>query len=209
MTFETLITFLTIENNNLNIHSYPWIKSDRDSIRNSCDVLTCSSFFNFDHHLCLLGRIIGKNPWKPIYQHFSNYQQIIDINMRLTKFIGDLKELSEKLSISKMKGNLSKNYWYRKNDLSHTHNLISILCLRGGIKKINCFFLQKNSERGAGGSRPMQNFLIRKNWDFFGFFFSKGGGVPPIPKGCYHKKWGFWDIFAKKGGLTQSIGIFS
>ena len=38
MTFETLITFLTIENNNLNIHSYPWIKSDRDSIRNSCDV---------------------------------------------------------------------------------------------------------------------------------------------------------------------------
>ena len=37
-TFETLITFLTIENNNLNIYSYPWIKSDRDSIRNSCDV---------------------------------------------------------------------------------------------------------------------------------------------------------------------------
>ena len=42
MTFETLITFLTIENNNLNIHSYPWIKSDRDSIRNSCDVFTFS-----------------------------------------------------------------------------------------------------------------------------------------------------------------------
>ena len=38
MAFETLITFLTIENNNLNIQSYPWIKSDRDSIRNSCDV---------------------------------------------------------------------------------------------------------------------------------------------------------------------------
>ena len=33
-----MITFLTIENNNLNIQSYPWIKSDRDSIRNSCDV---------------------------------------------------------------------------------------------------------------------------------------------------------------------------
>ena len=31
-------TFLTIENNTLNIHSDPWIKSDRDSIRNSCDV---------------------------------------------------------------------------------------------------------------------------------------------------------------------------
>jgi len=38
VTFDTLITFLTIENNNLNIHSNPWIKSDRDSIRNSCDV---------------------------------------------------------------------------------------------------------------------------------------------------------------------------
>ena len=42
MTFETLVTFLTIENNNLNIHSDPWIKSDRDSIRNSCDVLISS-----------------------------------------------------------------------------------------------------------------------------------------------------------------------
>ena len=38
VTFETLITFLTIENNNLNIHSDLWIKSDRDSIRNCCDV---------------------------------------------------------------------------------------------------------------------------------------------------------------------------
>ena len=38
MTFETLITFLTIENNNLKIHGDPRIKSDRDSIRNSCDV---------------------------------------------------------------------------------------------------------------------------------------------------------------------------
>ena len=38
VTFETLITFLAIESNNLNIHSYPWMKSDRDSIRNSCDV---------------------------------------------------------------------------------------------------------------------------------------------------------------------------
>ena len=39
VTFETLIAFRTIENNNLNIHSDPWIKTDRDSIRNSCDVL--------------------------------------------------------------------------------------------------------------------------------------------------------------------------
>ena len=35
---ETLIIFLAIENNNLIIHSDPWIKSERDSIRNSWDV---------------------------------------------------------------------------------------------------------------------------------------------------------------------------
>ena len=38
VTFETLFTSLTIESNNLNIHSYPWIKSDRYSIRNSCSM---------------------------------------------------------------------------------------------------------------------------------------------------------------------------
>ena len=45
---ETLITFLAIENNNLIIHSDPWIKSERDSIRNSCDVFvkqTSNSLF--------------------------------------------------------------------------------------------------------------------------------------------------------------------
>ena len=50
VTFETLITFLTIKNNNLNIHSDPWIESDRDSICNSCDVFltNCmSSIINF------------------------------------------------------------------------------------------------------------------------------------------------------------------
>ena len=36
--WDTDITFLTIENNNLKIQRYPWIKSVRDSIRNSCDV---------------------------------------------------------------------------------------------------------------------------------------------------------------------------
>ena len=47
VTFETLITFMTIENNNLNIHSVPWIKSDRDSIRNSCDVFLYSCLRQF------------------------------------------------------------------------------------------------------------------------------------------------------------------
>ena len=40
--------------------------------------------------------------------------KIIDIDIRHPKFIGDLKELSTKLSISKMMGDLSKNYRYRK-----------------------------------------------------------------------------------------------
>ena len=38
MACDTLITFLAIENTNLLIHSDPWIKSERDSIHNSCDV---------------------------------------------------------------------------------------------------------------------------------------------------------------------------
>ena len=40
--------------------------------------------------------------------------KIIDIDIRHPKFIGDLKELSTKLSISKMMGYLSKTYRYRK-----------------------------------------------------------------------------------------------
>ena len=42
---ETLITFLAIENNNLIIHSDPWIKNERDSIRNSCDVYSYKAPF--------------------------------------------------------------------------------------------------------------------------------------------------------------------
>ena len=40
LTLETLITLLTIENNNINNYFDLWIKSDRDSIRNSCDFFT-------------------------------------------------------------------------------------------------------------------------------------------------------------------------
>ena len=49
---------------------------------------------------------------KPIYRHFSNYRQIIDIEIRLPEIIGDLKELSISISISKLPGKLSKNYCY-------------------------------------------------------------------------------------------------
>ena len=43
-----------------------------------------------------------------------NIDKIIDIGQRLPQIIGDFRELSAKLSISKMTGNLSKNYRYRK-----------------------------------------------------------------------------------------------
>jgi len=51
---------------------------------------------------------------KPIYRHFSNHRQIIDIKIKLPEIIGDLKELSILISISKFPGKLSKNYRYRK-----------------------------------------------------------------------------------------------
>ena len=40
--------------------------------------------------------------------------KIIDIGRRLPQIIGDCRELSAKLSISKISGKLSKNYRYRK-----------------------------------------------------------------------------------------------
>ena len=53
------------------------------------------------------------NYWKPIYHHFSNYRQIIDIDLRLLEIIGDFKQLSISLSLSKVPGKLSKKMTYR------------------------------------------------------------------------------------------------
>ena len=47
--------------------------------------------------------------------------------------------------------------------------------------KENWFFL--DIVRKGGGSRRIQNFLNRKNSDFFGLFAERGGGVSPNPKG--------------------------
>ena len=69
--------------------------------------------------------------------------------------------------------------------------------VRGGIK--NCFCSEKLG-KGAGGSRPIRNFPIRKKLDIFEFFSKRGGGL------TYSKRV-LLDIFAKRGGLTQSIGI--
>ena len=67
-----------------------------------------------------LEEIIEKNYRKLIYQHFPNYRQNYRYRYKTFKFIGDLKELSAKLLISKLAGDLLKNYWYKKNDLSPT-----------------------------------------------------------------------------------------
>ena len=56
-----------------------------------------------------------------------------------------------------------------------------------------CFF-----GNGGGGSFPIQNFLIRKNWDFFGFFFQKGGGSHIIQR--TGDSW----IFLPKGGFSPN-----
>ena len=45
--------------------------------------------------------------------HFQIIGQIIDIDLILPQIIGDFKELSVKLSISKFEGKLSKNYRYQ------------------------------------------------------------------------------------------------
>ena len=61
-----------------------------------------------------VGDNIEKNYRQPIYRHFSNCRQNYRYRYVISKFIGDLKELSAKLSISKLTGDLSKNYRYRK-----------------------------------------------------------------------------------------------
>ena len=75
MTFETLI--LTIENYNLNTHSVPWIKSDRDSIRNSCDVLKQYPLFdnvfllNVNMNLLSEAKVCHFSPKVPIEKNIS------------------------------------------------------------------------------------------------------------------------------------------
>ena len=73
VTVKTLITFLTIENRNLNIQSYPWIKSDRDSIRNSCDVF----FFSSNHiiHPSSLTLLCSHQQWTQRHQLESSMTQ--------------------------------------------------------------------------------------------------------------------------------------
>ena len=94
--------------------------------------------------------------------------------------------------------------------------------IRGAIKRKKTGFFWTLSEMGGRGSRRIQNFLNRKNSDFFGLFGRKGGGSHPIQKGFSRKlgkiskKSHFFWIFCRKleffwtffrnggGGLAQS-----
>ena len=51
---------------------------------------------------------------KLIYRHFPIINKIIDIGRRLAQIIDNLNELSAKLPISKMTGELLKIYLHRK-----------------------------------------------------------------------------------------------
>ena len=62
----------------------------------------------------ILEKIYRKKLSKADIGHFQIIRQIIDIDLILPQIIGDFKELSAKLSISKFEGKLSKNYRYRK-----------------------------------------------------------------------------------------------
>ena len=68
----------------------------------------------------VLEEIIGKIIESRYISICPIIDKIIDISRRLPQIIGDFRDLSAKLSISKMTGELSKIYRNRKNELSPT-----------------------------------------------------------------------------------------
>ena len=62
----------------------------------------------------VLEEIIGKIIESRYISICPSIDKIINIGQRLPQIIGDFRELSAKLSISKMAGELSKIYRYRK-----------------------------------------------------------------------------------------------
>ena len=73
--------------------------------------------------------------------------KIIDIGRRLPQIIGDFRELSAKLSISKMTGELSKIYRYRKKLIAHpyTQRLVFLKCISelSFTKKVQIYETEK------------------------------------------------------------------
>ena len=80
--------------------------------------LSVSSFCGKIRMLPIFWENYQKYYRKPIYQHFSIYGQIIDIDLRRLEIIGDFKSLSISLALSKVPGKLSKIIDIEKNDLS-------------------------------------------------------------------------------------------
>ena len=71
--------------------------------------------WNFDYSFWrFLEEIIGKVIESRYIGIFPIFYKIIDISRRLPQIIGDLNKLSATLSISKMTGELSRIYRYRK-----------------------------------------------------------------------------------------------
>ena len=74
--------------------------------------------------------------------------------------------------------------------------------VRGGIKKTGFFFGKMPKGRGGGGSRQIQNFLIRKKLDIFaqkgreifGHILPKRGGF------CQKKNENFLEFSVERGG---------
>ena len=73
---------------------------------------------------------------------------------------------------------------YSKRLSGHKASMLHHLLGEQSYKE-NWFFL--DIFRKGGGSRRIQNFLNRKNSDFFGLFAERGGGSHPIQKGFSRK----------------------
>ena len=73
--------------------------------------------------------------------------KIIDIGGRLPQIIGIFRELSAKLSISKITGELSKIYRYRKKLIAHpyTQRLVFLKCISelSFTKKVQIYETEK------------------------------------------------------------------
>ena len=70
--------------------------------------------WSFDYIFDVLDKIIGKIIESRYIGICPFIDKIIDIGRRLPQIIGNFRDLSAKLSISKMTGELSKIYRYRK-----------------------------------------------------------------------------------------------
>ena len=106
MTLETLIAFLTIENNNMDNYIDLWIESDGDSIRNSCDVFMWTEFDG--HAPNKLG-----NKREFIFQKF--FHQFVLSCWFLKKIIPDQGDLKYKQKAGEARSyevNDSEKWWH-------------------------------------------------------------------------------------------------